>query len=208
MPTCLSNRRDGFDSRTGRFPSGRSRAERQPSDTRSKAGSTPAGPTVIVSWSSGVLATPTRWRSLVQIQPGLLPLPWPSGDGTSLTPRGSQVRVLPGVLVGVPVAQRTQHHASNVGIAGSSPAGDILCGVDWRGCQHGLISRNTWVQIPPPQLMAGYANGHSGQVESLVSVGSTPTSATATGLLVEEEDAAVARRKSGCDSPAVHWHRG
>ena len=50
---------------------------------------------------------------------------WPSGDGASLTKRQSpQVRVLPGVLR-----------------SGLEP-----------GCQHGLISRSTPVQIRPPQL--------------------------------------------------------
>jgi hypothetical protein len=41
---CLKHRRGGFDSRAGHF-SGRSQAARQPSDTRSEVGSTPAGPT-------------------------------------------------------------------------------------------------------------------------------------------------------------------
>ncbi len=40
-------------------------------------------------------------------------------------------------------------------------------------------------------------------------LGSTPSlTSEEKGLLVEEEDAAVARRKSGCNSPAVHWSRG
>ena len=50
-----------------------SREARDPSDTRGNAGSIPAGPTETT-------------------------LPWPSGNGTSFTRRGSQVRVLPGVL--------------------------------------------------------------------------------------------------------------
>ena len=37
-----------------------------------EAGSTPAGPTCGLVEQSGVLATLTWWRSLVQIQPGLL----------------------------------------------------------------------------------------------------------------------------------------
>ncbi len=55
-------------------------------------------------------------------------LPWPSGDGTSLTRRGSQVRVLPGVL------RRFLR-------SGLEP-----------GSQRGLIRRPTPVQIRPPQL--------------------------------------------------------
>src|SRR5688500_89095 len=51
--------------------SGRGRAARQPSDTRYKAGSTPAGPTDSLVEQPGVLTTLTLWRSLVQIQPGL-----------------------------------------------------------------------------------------------------------------------------------------
>jgi hypothetical protein len=78
-----------------------------------------------------VLATPTWWRSLVRIQPGLLLLPWPSGDGGSFTRSRSQVRVLPGVLR-----------------SGLEPGG-----------QHGLISRSTWVRIPPPQLKVGPCSG-------------------------------------------------
>src|SRR5262245_24542044 len=96
-----------------------------------------------VSWSSGVLATLTWWRSLVRIQPGLIAvshqltavrnpmaescrliadgflLPWPRGDGASFTRRRSQVRVLPGVL--------SRSDALNAhALAGS-------CGVDWSG---------------------------------------------------------------------------
>jgi hypothetical protein len=60
-------------------------------------------PDCIVSWSSGVLATPTWWRSLVQIQPGLL----------SVTP----------------VAQRQRQLLHTETIAGSSPAGSTFSSV-------------------------------------------------------------------------------
>ena len=56
VATCLSSRRDGFESRTGRCSSGRSRAARRPSDTRFEAGSTPAGPTG--EWTGAVPAGP------------------------------------------------------------------------------------------------------------------------------------------------------
>ena len=44
--------------------------------------------------------------------------------------------------------------------------------------QPGLISLDSGVQLPDPPLMTGYANWHSGEVESLVPVGSIPTSVT------------------------------
>ena len=82
-------------------------------------------------------------------------LPWPSGNGISLTWRRSQVRVLPGVL---------------------------HCGVDWS------LDSSTVSYAARRRFESGLRNFP--------------------GLLVEEEDAAVARRKSGCDSPAVHWFLG
>ena len=72
VATCLSSRRDGFESRTGRCI--RAVAER-PGDR-------------LMSGLRQVRLLPARFT-----------LPWPSGDGTSLTWRqSSQVRVLPGVL--------------------------------------------------------------------------------------------------------------
>src|SRR5436305_220996 len=47
-----------------------------------------------------------------------------------------------------------------------------------------------------------YANWQSDEVESLVPVGSTPTSVTDNGRLVQREDAWPATRRSGFDSPA------
>ena len=81
--------------------SGRSRAARQPSDMRSKAGSTPAGPTG--EWTGAAPARshePPEAGSTPASPTGSAKLPpWPSGDGTSPTKRHSpQVRVLPGVL--------------------------------------------------------------------------------------------------------------
>jgi hypothetical protein len=137
-----------------------------------------------------------------------------------------------------------------------------LCG--WAGARPSFIRSEAEVRLPDPQLsvfMARYANWHRDQVESLVSVGSNPTRATAehssrrlaaktpalqagyrrfescrddsqpsgprvfrphaslvrrwtefdsradlyeSGLLVQQHDACLARRRSGCDSPAVH----
>jgi hypothetical protein len=158
--TQLAWRPDCRSGETGSIPvqgvsPRRSLAARRPSDTRVHGRSTRpvwigrvgvAHPATVgyahptVSWSSGVLATLTWWRSLVQIQPRLFLLPWPSGNGGSLTQSTSQVRVLPGVLR-----------------SGLEP-----------GCQHGLISRTTWVRIPPPQLRPSTQIRQSGQVESLV----------------------------------------
>ena len=42
----------------------------------------------------------------------------------------------------------------------------------------GLMSLDSRVRPPDPPLMTGYANWHSGEVESLVPVGSSPTSVT------------------------------
>jgi hypothetical protein len=51
--------------------------------------------------------------------------------------------------------------------------------------------------------MVGYANRNSGQVESLMFVGSTPTPTT-DGVVVKGNDARLARGKSGFDSPQLH----
>ena len=80
--------------------SGRGRAARRPSYKRFEAGSTPAGPTGFVGIS-----------------------PWPSGDGSSLTWRRSQVRVLPGILTAAPTSLdrcRTQLSASPGGSRSAS----------------------------------------------------------------------------------------
>ena len=107
--------------------------------------------------------------------------PWPSGDGTSLTKRqSSQVRVLPGVLR-----------------SGLEP-----------GSQHGLISRPTPVQIRPPQLTWSGSVAAARRPGKRGRPGSIPGQTSGNGLLVEQEDAALAMRKSGCDSPAVHCFTG
>jgi hypothetical protein len=110
--------------------SGRGRAARQPSDTRFEAGSTPAGPT---TQSRG--AARSARRAHIAEAAGSNPAgttgrspPWPSGDGTSLTWRGPQVRVLPGVLAacGVDWSQvpARPHKPSH---AGSNPASATAC---------------------------------------------------------------------------------
>ena len=64
------------------------------------------------------------------------------------------------------------------GLPGSIP-GPATRG--WAQAQPGLISLDSRVQLPNPQLTTGYANWHSGEVESLVPVGSSPTSVTELG---------------------------
>ncbi len=48
----------------------------------------------------------------------------------------------------------------------------------WASAHPGLMSLDSRVRPPDPPLMTGYANRHSGEVESLVPVGSIPTSVT------------------------------
>ena len=73
------------------------------------------------------------------------------------------------------------------GAPGSIP-GPATCG--WAQAQPGLISLDRGVQLPDPPLMTGYANWHSGEVESLVPVGSSPTSVTD-----KEHDPVVQRQR-------------
>ena len=113
--------------------------------------------------------------------------------------------------------------------AGSNPASATLLRAGQ--CSAGSHKPGSQVRSLGPQLsMAGYAkpvkrpgrgpgvcgfDSHLGYCMVLRcyggtplwyggSPGSTPGWTSGNGLLVEEEDAAVARRKSGCDSPAVH----
>src|SRR5438046_378370 len=86
------------------------------------------------------------------------------------TRRRSLVRIQPGLLNVTPVAQRQRRLLHTEQIAGSSPAGSTA---EWTGVgsQHGLISRSTRVRIPPPQLhWPSTQIRQSGQVESLVNV--------------------------------------
>src|SRR5215831_16358763 len=90
--------------------------------------------------------------------------------------------------------------------AGSSPAGGTA---EWTGVrhQHGLISRSHAGSNPASatswsgSVAAARRPGKRGRP------GSTP-GRTSLGLLVQQQDAAVARRRSRCDSPAVHSNRG
>ena len=65
------------------------------------------------------------------------------------------------------------------------------------GTDRRLVSLDRWVQLPDPPLMTGYANWHSGEVESLVPVGSSPTSVTDRNTIPwsNGEDAWVTTRK-------------
>ena len=58
------------------------------------------------------------------------------------------------------------------------------------GTDRRLVSLDRRVRLPDPPLMTGYANWHSGEVESLVPVGSSPTSVTD-----KEHDPVVQRRR-------------
>src|SRR5271157_3950556 len=51
----------------------------------------------------------------------------------------------------------------------------------WAQAQPGLISLDRSARLRDPQFLTGYANRHSGEVESLVHVGSSPTSVTELG---------------------------
>ena len=122
----------------------------------------------------------------------------------ALTSRRSLVQIQPGLL-DTPVAQRQRQLSYKERNAGSSPAGgtELRSGLE-PGCQHGLISRPTPVRIRPPQLDGlEVLRQHT----TLVSVeGRVRFPAGPLNILgcCQEEDAAVARRRSGCDSPAVH----
>src|SRR3954451_158423 len=68
------------------------------------------------------------------------------------------------------------------------------------------MSRPTPVRIRPPQLAGLEALRPHAALVSAADRVRPPAGPLEEGLLVEEEDAAVARRKSGCDSPAVHCY--
>ena len=125
VPACLSNRRDGFDSRTGRLL--RAEAER-PGDR-------------LIRGARQVRLLPARldWG-----------MDWSGASRVSCALRGGFDSRFPD-SISTPVAQRRRHLSyMEVIIAGSSPAGSTA---EWTGpgCQHGLISRPTPVQIRPPQ---------------------------------------------------------
>ena len=63
-----------------------------------------------------------------------------------------------------------------IGVPGSIPGPATCCG--WASAPPGLISLDGRVRPPDPPLATGYANWHSGEVESLVPVGSSPTPVT------------------------------
>ena len=145
-----------------------------------EAGSTPAGLTDSSVEQPGVLAALTSRRSLVQIQPGL--------------------------LSATPVAQRRRHLPDvEAFTAGSSPAGGTA---EWTGVrpQHGLISRSHAGSNPASATRRSGGVAAARRPGKRGRPGSSP-GRTSWGLLVQQEAAVVARRKSGCDSPAVHSSR-
>src|SRR5436190_18991240 len=67
-----------------------------------------------------------------------------------------------------------------------------------------LIRSACPVRVRGLQLPAEYANWQSGQVESLATLWVRLPPRSLHGLLVQREDAGVASRRLGFDSPAVH----
>ena len=131
-------------------------------------------------------------------QPGVL---------AALTSRRSLVRIQPGLLTFTPVAQRRRHLSYKEAFtAGSSPVGGTA---EWTGAWFPARSHKPSHAGSNPAS----ATRRSGSVAAARRPGKRgrPGSIpgrTSLGLLVQQEDAAVARRKSGCDSPAVHWRKG
>ena len=92
-------------------------------------------------------------------------------------PRGVGVRISPWRLNPLQ-AGRCPAGPHKAGVPGSIPGPGTR---GWAGARPSFISSEAEVRLPDPQLsvfMARYANWQSGQVESLVPVGSTPTRAT------------------------------
>src|SRR5262249_50632394 len=106
VATCLSSRRDGFESPTGRWFAGRHHPARHPPASRASAGSHPAGPTELVPWSS-LECSPRSHRG------------------------GRWFESSRDYWIVTPVAQRRRQLPDVERIAGSSPAGGTACGVDW-----------------------------------------------------------------------------
>ncbi len=131
VATCLSSRRDGFESRTGRLL--RAEAERRGDRlirgygqvrllparlTGEWTGAVPAGP----HEPSEAGSTPASQTSRGSVeQPGVL---------AALTSRRPLVQIQPGLLTATTVAQRRRHLPDVEGSAGSSPAGGTA---EWTG---------------------------------------------------------------------------
>ena len=181
----------------------------EPGSEPGSRGSTPCSPaldnrgrprprqTGTCSWESN--AAPTRTQR-VQILPSLLrevphPRPSPEGWGDKRAVpvaerlqappcRGGQAGSTPaGHSVSGLVEQRSARHPDMVEVAGSNPA-EITAGWTGARCQHGLISRPTWVQIPLPQLpeAAGPWSKGTTPARHAGDPGSTPGGSTERGL--------------------------
>ena len=182
-----SNLRDcGFDSRPRHLKTCVGWASVSLTDCKSAAfgcaGSTPARRTDNMARSSiGLGRQPLTLARRVRFPHGLL-----NGQVAQLEDaRRSERRARKGL--GVQISPwsltycrrgRCPTGSHKAGAPGSIP-GPATCG--WAQAQPGLISLDRGVQLPDPPLMTGYANWHSGEVESLVPVGSIPTSVTELG---------------------------
>src|SRR5208283_4617793 len=118
---------------------------------------------------------------------------WQTRDGQNVVPLRRGSSTLPMVTETLQ-AGRCPTGFHKAGLPGSIP-GPATRG--WAQAQPGLISLDSRVQLPNPQLMTGYANWHSGEVESLVPVGSSPTSVTDNNTIPwsKGKDAWVTTRK-------------
>jgi hypothetical protein len=130
----------------------------------------------MVSWSSGVLATLTWWRTLVRIQPGLLTV--------------------------TPVAQRQRHPVHIRANAGSSPAGSSA---EWTGARIPAQSHKlSDVGSNPTSATIGGARAKGARVlrrhPGWVRFPSSPLQ----GPVVQREDVGLACRRCGFDSRRVH----
>ena len=132
----------------------------------------------------------TKWRN------------WQTRDAQNVVPQGMGVRLSPWSLTHCRRGRcPTGFHKA--GAPGSIP-GPATYMRGWASAQPGLISLDRRVQPPDPPLATGYANWHSGEVESLVPVGSTPTSVTEETIPWSNgKDAWVTTRKA-----MVRFHPG
>src|SRR5579862_5364528 len=98
-------------------------------------------------------------------------LPWPSGNGTSLTRKGSQVRVLPGVLFERMKDEVGRMKKSQLYFFTLPLSSFILadCGVDWSLVPSTVsyAARRRFKSGLRNFFMAEYANRQSGQVQTL-----------------------------------------
>ena len=105
VAACLSRRRDGFESHTGRFSTSWGRTVRHPSDTRVQVGSTPTG------WISTLASRLASASGCMPAGFRLWRADWRQPAGEDRLDSNSLVE------------QRSARHPDMVEIAGSNPAG-------------------------------------------------------------------------------------